>query len=353
MALPSSNISVAMVKAELGAATNDVGQLCIHPNINKWSKWKPVRHSSVNPITEAQLEGTGCGLNRTGMYEIEYLKPTGGTTSPYRLGDFRNYNHAAVPPVSVEIVRITEMSTGQVFTTPPFKLFFNFTYKIEFRFPIGGEIDPLIIHPQTSRTKNTDAGGGYGGLSWVSGTDNAVTRVSADVFSAPSGPTIHSQTLTLLPNGILNPLRVQYCRYNGIETGDYTTVPYAIENSDYISLFTFGNIDITMALNTFYDSLAGHVNSHVQITNNSGRSFNELRARYVYTINGGSQITHIANIPTLEIGINNVNQTLNYGNPGTNTYSVYCYLERFDNITSSWEQLAWTNRTQTVTLPQG
>jgi hypothetical protein len=342
-----------MVKAELGAATNDVGQLCIHPNINKWSKWKPVRHSSVNPITEAQLEGTGSGLNRVDMYEVEYLKPTGGATSPYRLDDFRNYNHTAVPPVSVEIVRITEMSTGQVFTTPPFILFFNFTYKIEFRFPIGGEIDPLIIHPQTSRTKNTDAGGGYGGLSWVSGTDNAVTRVSADVFSAPSGPTIHSQTLTLLPNGILNPLRVQYCQYNGSETGDYTTVPYAIENSDYISLFTFGYIDITMALNTFYDSLGGYVNSNVQITNNSGRSFAELRARYVYTINGGSQITHIAPISTLNTGVNNVNQTLNNGNPGANSYSVYCYLERLDNITSSWEQLAWTNRTQTVTLPQG
>ena len=131
MALPNSNISVAMVKAELGAATNDVGQLCIHPNINKWSKWKPVRHSSVNPLTVTQLENTGCGLSRNGMYEIEYLKPTGGATSPYRLSDFRNYNHTAVPPVSVEIVRITEMSTGQVFTTPPFILFFNFTYKID------------------------------------------------------------------------------------------------------------------------------------------------------------------------------------------------------------------------------
>ena len=38
MALPKSNASVAMVKSELGAATNKVGQLCIHPNVNKWSK---------------------------------------------------------------------------------------------------------------------------------------------------------------------------------------------------------------------------------------------------------------------------------------------------------------------------
>lgn len=38
MALPNTNLSVAMVRKELGAATNNVEQLCIHPNINMWSK---------------------------------------------------------------------------------------------------------------------------------------------------------------------------------------------------------------------------------------------------------------------------------------------------------------------------
>ena len=62
MALPDSNISVPMVRDELGAATNDVGQLCIHPNINKWSKWKPVRFNSINPITQAQLASINFGI---------------------------------------------------------------------------------------------------------------------------------------------------------------------------------------------------------------------------------------------------------------------------------------------------
>ena len=114
MALPNSNISVAMVKAELGAATNDVGRLCIHPNINKWSRWKPVRHSTVTVITAAELANVKSGLEileftnfvdlldfyrlNDNDYKFNYQRPRGGSNNPpepYRLGDFRNYEHAA------------------------------------------------------------------------------------------------------------------------------------------------------------------------------------------------------------------------------------------------------------------
>lgn len=108
MALPNTNISVAMVKAELGAATNDVGQLCIHPNINKWSKWKPVRHNSITPITEAQLQSTNYGIVlptpssdiiEASSKDYTYNKPRGGAfNEPYRLEDFRNYNHKGGAP---------------------------------------------------------------------------------------------------------------------------------------------------------------------------------------------------------------------------------------------------------------
>ena len=120
MALPNTNISVAMVRSELGASTNNVGQLCIHPNINKWSKWKPVRHGSVVPITEVQLKSTNYGLNipvytsagaistngsflydlKNKVYNWEYIHPTGGQSSPYRLTDFINYERSAVMPIA-------------------------------------------------------------------------------------------------------------------------------------------------------------------------------------------------------------------------------------------------------------
>ena len=111
MALPDSNISVSMVRDELGAATNDVGQLCIHPNINKWSKWKPVRFNSVSPITQAQLASINFGItpptpsnDYTAVMDTKwgYSKPTGGLSSPYRLSDFRNYNKTAEPIAYVQ-----------------------------------------------------------------------------------------------------------------------------------------------------------------------------------------------------------------------------------------------------------
>jgi len=101
MALPNSNISVAMVKSELGAATNDVGQLCIHPNINKWSRWKPVKLDNLtsgrnHPTLGTIIPSTINQIILSKKDEFwEYEKPTGGASSPYRLGDFREYEHTA------------------------------------------------------------------------------------------------------------------------------------------------------------------------------------------------------------------------------------------------------------------
>lgn len=133
MALPSSNISVAMVKAELGAATNDVGQLCIHANVNKWSKRKPINHSSVVPLTEAQFAALRYGIN---IFELPstvgssyntrnwaYNKPT--SLSPKRLTDFCQYEKSAPVPL------IQNHGTGEIV----FAKFVNVNTNIMFNIP--------------------------------------------------------------------------------------------------------------------------------------------------------------------------------------------------------------------------
>lgn len=135
MALPNSNISVSMVKAELGAATNDVGQLCIHPNVNKWSRWKPVANPKIGNMTASDYAAvyTGVEVSNNGNYGLtipdvvrttsinsvpaaiedacanswEYRKPMGGVNEPFRLGDFRNYYHQAVPPIQCTAPALT------------------------------------------------------------------------------------------------------------------------------------------------------------------------------------------------------------------------------------------------------
>ena len=132
MALPNSNISTSLVKSTLGASTNDVGQLCTHPNINKWSKWKPVRFNKIVGLTVEDLTALNFGLNisvyksigtittaGTFLYDLKnaitnwsYLRPRGGDYNEwYRLGDFRNYNHEAVQPMGALSTYVVYLNT--------------------------------------------------------------------------------------------------------------------------------------------------------------------------------------------------------------------------------------------------
>lgn len=114
-ALPSSNISTSLVANTLQTSSRDVGTLCTYNSINKWSKHKPIRYPKVDGLSDSEFKGTTAdqlagiyyGLKSNVIatdYEslhqttYEYVgKPTGGQNAPYRLGDFRGYDHSAVP----------------------------------------------------------------------------------------------------------------------------------------------------------------------------------------------------------------------------------------------------------------
>lgn len=130
MALPNSNISTSLVGTTLGVSTRDVGQLCIHPNVNKWSKWKPVRWNTVEGITIANLVAINYGLVYNSYANIDavkaayeaneevmtYAKPRGSLyNEPYRLGDFRNYEHSSIQPIAGAFVtrEVQNIANGQ------------------------------------------------------------------------------------------------------------------------------------------------------------------------------------------------------------------------------------------------
>lgn len=111
-ALPTTNITTTLVANTLGVATRNVGELCTSSKINMWSKRKPVRDTRLSiPVNEV---GVGNSQNSAENYGLiipayqgddslltTYKRPTGGSNSPYRLGDFRGYNHNAVAPVII------------------------------------------------------------------------------------------------------------------------------------------------------------------------------------------------------------------------------------------------------------
>ena len=107
MALPSTGIRISNVRSTLGETTNDLGSLCASPKINQFSFWKPVT-SPVLSMTQAELFRVNDGFtinsynspidlwnavnnNQTWIYRPQ------DNAAPYRLGDFRTYEHYAEP----------------------------------------------------------------------------------------------------------------------------------------------------------------------------------------------------------------------------------------------------------------
>lgn len=150
----SAPVSIDDVKQALGESSNDLATLCKSENINMWSKYKPIsckgdfkeypiREDSEEIVTSSFSKYTcvvRCGMNipmdtyknlrnnyggegfaikaceelyKDNVYGVSGIDkdastnshtvyvsgkhfPKGGTNSPYRLGDFRNYNAKAI-----------------------------------------------------------------------------------------------------------------------------------------------------------------------------------------------------------------------------------------------------------------
>lgn len=100
-------VSVDDVKSVLGESSNDLATLCKSTKINMWAKYKPV--DSDNAFLDINTGWKGkrndCNINypkATSIYDIKgyYSQADNGFThrtasAPYRLGDFRGYNHNA------------------------------------------------------------------------------------------------------------------------------------------------------------------------------------------------------------------------------------------------------------------
>jgi len=127
--LQPNNISILDVRNILQTPSTDLGTLCKSANINMWSKWKPVS-SSVTTMTEAELKNRNYGLTITQIqpdtYEptpYKYTVPMGGVMSPFRLGDFRSYNHDAKPfcYISDIVWNSSEQTIDELYALPNFK----------------------------------------------------------------------------------------------------------------------------------------------------------------------------------------------------------------------------------------
>ena len=349
MKLPNTGITSTIVANEIGAASRKWSVLCTHPNINKWSKWKPVRHSSVVPITEAQLKSVSFGLSGS-----DYDRPTGNTASPFRIGDFRNYNHDALPPVSVEIISVN----GN--TTPPYNIFKGDQATIVFKlFP--GDIDPKDLSNETVREKNINDSGGFGGLSWIGEMSESsgltVERPSDEVFGTETLNVEHTQIVRCeyIP-------RLQYMYYKGLPTKKYENTYWKIRDDYYLSLFNMASYSDFISMTArplFYNQFSGRVEASVRINNTAGK-INGVRLRARYTINApdlppvGQNQDIFVEGEEFDLPGNSTTSSvlaLQHLQPGYNhTYTIYFYLEK--EIGDRWTTVAEAQiYNQTIYIP--
>lgn len=110
MALPTTTLTLAAVKAELSAVYNDVGNLCRMSNINMFAKYKPVNLNAIATDTlpewwkgadmRCNIDTPSWSLANHATLYWTYTTRYGGGTSPHRLHDFMGYNKLAGPPIS-------------------------------------------------------------------------------------------------------------------------------------------------------------------------------------------------------------------------------------------------------------
>lgn len=109
--IPNTNVDIDLIVQELGEPYSyDLEDICTHPNINKWARFKPISHSKLFDLTEKDRAEVANGMLLTTFttstqliafyranpnYDFTYIKPMSGNSSPYRIGDFRGYSSEA------------------------------------------------------------------------------------------------------------------------------------------------------------------------------------------------------------------------------------------------------------------
>lgn len=95
---PSSNLQLSYVGMFFGYGFPvSLAAVCRAKDINEWSRYKPVRYPTTNMTKAIRDTLSGFKIDPVTRF-LEYDYPTGGISSPYRLGDFLSYNHDAKRP---------------------------------------------------------------------------------------------------------------------------------------------------------------------------------------------------------------------------------------------------------------
>lgn len=285
MALGTTDITTTLVRNELSEDNNAVFELCTSAQINKWSLHKPHRTQTAG---SAYYEGTG-SVKTHGLYRlisdglVYYLTPDNSGNNPARLGDFREYNHSALPNGRIwEINSVYEVDTD-TYLSAPYSLIRGLQYTINFSIS-AGVIDPETIALFTVNAKKISTNLGFGGVMITSGIASDTLVTSADVFSIPA----NNIDVTFICQNSTYAFDIYYCSHP--ESTEYWVTPFTIENDGYKTQFPA--IAIALSVGSQDVHITGNdpntIFTHATITSTMSRNFSVARVNYHYRTNGKS-----------------------------------------------------------------
>jgi hypothetical protein len=350
MALPMTNITTTMVGNELGSASRNVGVLCLGPNINPNSYGKPV--SLIAPGS-GYIEGGSAkphGIYRTGYgATLYYNKPTGGASDPFRLGDFRGYNHLASRSTNLTIQSVRDITYGSTgpLLTAPYKLYPGFVYRITFLM-LRGDINPSEIVEDTEWDKRSGTSEGPGGIV-LAPSNTAINAIVDAELVFDTGTTV--DFTSSLTSG--NPLKAYYCKrdYDPIAGETFRSTGYEIENNNYVSLFQASPLDITsQSISLVYVSF-DDILSFSGVINSGMNVYVDGQLRFEYQANGGTWRNLVTQNPVrINPGNNNWSAIIpmTFFNPGGNTSLARMYFD-IKNPNGTYSQMFMDSASRTFT----
>ena len=368
------NASLKTLASALGVAPN-LRLVCTSSAINPMAKYKPIRHRTNGPITEAERRGEDADIANGIVYGLkvgvdgkvlanihsatwEYVgKPSGGIgVSPYRLLDFDGYDTNAVPdlygelptaayynidePFSVQLIRNPNNTTGVLL---PEVIFGAGGTSANYEYLYLG----VAINNYATLMKNKTFGGYY---------PVNLNGAEGKIFSCPpipSGLDIYGAgnktvTVFLMPWELSFQLQGNWVYLSGssISATNVCSIPYCANKTVSFSYISTVPVIVT----SFNSSVSG---SSVVYTWAQGKDWGSYTKRLVVIasqIIGNSQIegsgqieTTISSGTSTSYEISNIlSQSGYFDFPGSgNRYNITAYFQYY--TLSKWETAMYTS----------
>lgn len=232
-------ISINDIKNALGDGSNDLGTLCKSSKINMWARFKPVIYPRNFDITDADRASANYGITIPSTIDTvagvfadnlwAYAKPTGGASSPYRIGDFAGYYNAAVPPIGIVFSTSTLKVSGSSKDGYDFSAVFEFNNGL---FSEGWDaancmsLDELFSYPNFKQM--------YPTLLFRTPSDSQYTIVTGNrTIAEMESSSVYADPIVA---------NSKYCHFNTYDTGTIVEVVACLQPNKFTTpTSSFGN----------------------------------------------------------------------------------------------------------------